>query len=241
MGKKPPIPLLVDGKRIDGRSPDELRPIKMHVGEVEQADGSARVSFGNTEALVAVYGPRELYPKFLQESDTGIIRARYAMAPFSVDERKSPVPDRRSIEISKVTREALAPAVFLEDFPKAVVDVYEEILQADGSTRVTAINAASLALASAGVPMRDLVAACSVGKIGDTLIVDLNGKEDNYSEADIAVAMMPSKEEITLLQMDGRLTKEEVFKLLKKAVEKLKEIGELQRKALYEKYKVVEE
>jgi len=241
MGKKGDIQLIVDGKRIDGRLPEQLREIEMKVGEIENADGSARVRFGNTEALVAVYGPRSLLPKFLQEADTAIVRVIYSMAPFSVDERKNPAPDRRSIEISKVTKEALSGAIFLEEFPRTVIDVYEYIIQADGSTRVTAINAASLALASAGIPMKDLVAACSVGKIGDVLIVDLNGKEDNYSESDMAIAMMPSKREITLLQMDGRLTKEEVLELVKKAEENCKKIYEMQKKVLLEKFKVMEE
>ncbi|MCC5994009.1 MAG: exosome complex exonuclease Rrp41 [Candidatus Aenigmarchaeota archaeon] len=239
--KKPEIPLIINGRRIDGRLPDEVREIKMSIGEILNADGSARVSFGNTEAIVAVYGPRALFPKFLQETDVGLVRVIYSMSPFSVDERKNPAPDRRSIEISKVTKEALSAAIFIEDFPKAVVDVYENIIQADGSTRVAAINAASLALASAGIPMKDLVAACSVGKVDDTLIVDLNGKEDNYSESDMAVAMMPSKGLITFLQMDGRLTKEEVLELLKKAEEVCKRIYELQKKTLLERYKMEKE
>ena len=239
--KKSDIPLIVNGRRIDGRLPEELREIKMSVGEILNADGSARVSFGKTEAIVAVYGPRALFPKFLHETDAGLVRVVYSMSPFSVDERKNPAPDRRSIEISKVTKEALTGAIFIEDFPKAVVDVYENIVQADGSTRVTAINAASLALASAGIPMKDLVAACSVGKIDGTLIVDLSGKEDNYSESDMAVAMMPSKGLITLLQMDGRLTKEEIMELLKKAEEACKKIYEMQKKALLDKFKVEED
>jgi exosome complex component RRP41 len=235
--KKANIELIVNGRRIDGRLPEETREIRMSIGEIENADGSARVSFGKTEAIVAVYGPRPLFPKFLQESNVGLVRVIYSMAPFSVDERKNPAPDRRSIEISKVTKEALSSAIFLEDFPKAVVDVYENIIQADGSTRVTAINAASLALASAGIPMKDLVAACSVGKVGNTLIIDLNGKEDNYSESDMAIAMMPSKGLITLLQMDGRLTKEEVLELLKKGEETCKKIYEIQKKTLLERFK----
>jgi exosome complex component RRP41 len=231
------IQLLVNGKRIDGRLPEQLRPIEMKVGVLSRADGSAEVRFGNTIALAAAYGPRELFPRFLQEEETGILRVRYAMVPFSVDERKSPGSDRRSIELSKVMRLALEPAMFLEDFPKATIDVFVDIIQADGSTRVTGINAASLALASAGVHMKDLVAACSVGKINNTLVVDLNGIEDNNSESDMAVAMMPSKNEITLLQMDGELDKEEILTLLNFARENCKKIYELQKQVLKEKYK----
>ncbi|MEM5772966.1 MAG: exosome complex exonuclease Rrp41 [Candidatus Aenigmatarchaeota archaeon] len=234
---KSDVKLLVNGKRIDGRSPLELRPIEMKVDVVSRADGSAMVKFGNTIAIATAYGPRPLYPKYLQETRSGILRCRYNMAPFSTSDRKSPGPDRRSIELSKVIRLALEPAIFLEEFPKATVDVFVEIVQADGSTRVTAINAASLALATAGVPMRDLVAACSVGKIDDTLILDLTGVEDNNSECDMAFAMMPGKDKITLLQMDGLLTEEEIKNLAKIAKEACLKIYEMQKGVIKEKFK----
>ena len=229
--------LLIDGKRLDGRSPEQLREIQMKLNVVGKANGSAEVKFGKTTAVASVHGPRALYPRFLQESDTGILRVRYNMAPFSVVDRKSPGPDRRSTEISKVTRLALEPTIFLEDFPKVTIDGFVEIIEADGSTRVTGINALSLALASAGVPMKDLVASCSVGKIDGTLIVDLNGKEDNNSEADMAVAMLPNKGLISLLQMDGALTKEEILKLLQLAKESCTQIYEMQKKILKDSYK----
>jgi exosome complex component RRP41 len=237
MGKKSEEKLIVSGKRIDGRKPEELREIKMKLGVVSRANGSAMVSFGKTTAIAAVHGPRELFPRFLQESGAGILRVRYNMAPFSVTDRKSPAPDRRSVELSKVIRLALEPVVFLEDFPKVTIDVFVEIIQADGSTRVAAINAASLALAAAGVPMRSLVTACSVGKIDGTLIVDLCGKEDNNSECDMAVAYLPIKDKISLLQMDGQLTEQEIKKLLEFARENCKKIYELQKKTLKEQYK----
>lgn len=229
--------LIVKKKRLDNRKLEDLRTVKITLGAVDRADGSAQVSFGSTEAIVSVYGPRKLYPRFLQESDTGILRTRYNMAPFSVEDRKRPGTSRRGIEISKVTRLALQPATFLDNFPKTVVDVFIEIIRADGSTRVAGINAASIALAAAGIPMRDLVTSCSVGKIDGKLVVDLNGIEDNNSEADLAFAMMPSKDKITLLQMDGRVTKDELFKLLDLAKDTCKKIYEMQKSALKEKYK----
>lgn len=229
--------MIVNGKRLDGRLPDQLRPVEMKLDVISRANGSALVKFGNTVAIASVYGPRALFPRWMQESDTGILRCRYNMAPFSVEDRKSPGPDRRSIEISKVIRLALEPAIFLEDFPKATIDVFVEILQADGSTRVTGINAASLALAVAGIPMKDLVVACSVGKIDNTLIVDLNGKEDNNSESDVAFAFLPGKEKISLTQMDGRLMPEELKKLMKIAVDSSKKIYEQQKNVLKEKYR----
>lgn len=237
MGHKSDMKLIVDGKRVDGRNFDETRPIEMQIGIVNRANGSSMVNFGGTHAIAAAYGPRELMPRHMQEADRGIIRTRYNMAPFSVDDRKAPGSDRRSTELSKVIRLSLEPVVFVEDFPKATVDVYIEILQADGSTRVTGINAASLAMAAAGVPMTDLVTACSAGKIDGKLVLDLNGVEDNFGEADLGFAMIPAKNVVTLLQMDGALDKEEILTLLKMLKESCQKIYEKQKKVLKEKYK----
>ena len=233
---KPKEKMIVKGKRLDGRKPDEIREIEMKVGVIPNANGSAQVRFGRTVAIAAVYGPRPLFPKHRQESDTAIIQCRYNMAPFSVEERIRPGPSRREVEISKVTRLALEPALFLEEYPETVVDVYIEIIQADGSTRVTGINAASLALADAGVPMRDLVVALSGGKIDGTTIIDLCGKEDNYSVADIPLAFLPRKGEITLLQMDGQLTPDEMKTIIKNVIKAGKKVYEKQKEALRKKY-----
>ena len=222
-------------QRADGRSSLEMRKIEIELGVVPRADGSAKVSFGDTVALASCYGPKTLLPKHEQELQ-GVLRCRYSMAPFSTEERRSPGPDRRSVEISKVMRSALEPAIFLEEFPRAVIDVFVEILNADGSTRVTGINAASLALACAGVPMRGLVSAVSVGKVDGKLVVDLTGKEDQESEADISLALLPASDEITLLQMDGRLSKQELLELLRIGRENCLKIEEQQRKVLRRMY-----
>jgi len=232
--------LIVDGKRLDGRLPEEMRPIEMKLDIVTRADGSAHVSFGNTVTIASVFGPKEVVPRHMQEPDTGVLKCRYNMAPFSVDDRKRPGPGRRSTEISKVTRLALEPAIFMEEFPNAGIEIYIEVLQADGSTRVTGINAASLSLAEAGAPMGDLVTACSVGKIDGVIVADVAGDEDKTGEADIAFAMMPNKGLVTLLQMDGILTKEELKKALKLAESSCKEIYQRQKKTLKEKYKKVD-
>ncbi len=237
MGRKPPEPLIVEGKRVDGRSPEEMRKIEIKLDVIPRADGSAMFRIGDTIALAAVYGPAELHPAHLREYTSGTLRCRYRLAPFSVDERKPPGMDRRSVELSKLIRVALEPAIFLEEFPKAVVDVFVEILQADGSTRVASINAASLALISAGIPMRDFVVACSVGKVDGHLVVDLCGKEDNFSEADMNFAMMPKLKKVTLFQGDGTVSPEEVRKLLDLAEKSCMKVYEIQRGVLGEKFR----
>ncbi|MEM3622425.1 MAG: exosome complex exonuclease Rrp41 [Candidatus Bathyarchaeia archaeon] len=229
------------GLRLDGRKPDELRPIKLEVGVLSNADGSAYIEQGKNKILAAVYGPKELHPKHMALPDRMVLRCRYHMAPFSVQERKSPAPSRREIELSKVIREALEPSIFLEYYPKTGIDIFIEVLQADGSTRCASIVAASLALADAGIPMRDLVVACSAGKIDDTIILDLMDTEDKMGLADVPLALMPNLNAITLLQMDGTLTLEEFEKAVNMALEGCKKIYALQKEALKSKYVSVKE
>ncbi len=234
---------LIDKKgiRSDGRKADELRPVKLQVGVLSNADGSAYIEHGKNKILVGVFGPREVHPKHLMQADRMVLKVRYHMAPFSVQERKSPAPSRREVELSKVIKESLEPALFLELYPRTGVDVFIEVLQADGGTRCAAITAAALAIADAGVPMRDLVVGCAAGKVDDTVVLDLYDAEDKLGAADVPVAYMPSLNAITLLQMDGILEPAEFEKAVNMAMEGCKKIYEMQKEALKTKYMVVKE
>jgi exosome complex component RRP41 len=223
-------------ERADGRAFDELRPIKIEAGVLNRADGSAYLEFGGNKILAAVYGPRELHIRRLMQPNRAVLRCRYNMAPFSVDDRKRPGPDRRSVEISKITSEALSPAVFLEKFPRSTIDVFIEVLEAEGGTRCAGITAASVALADAGVPMRDIVVSCAAGKVNGQVVLDLSEIEDKEGEADMPMAIMPRTGEITLLQSDGHLTSEEFVKALNLAMNGCKKISEEQKKAILGRY-----
>ncbi len=224
-------------KREDGRKNDELRPLIIKAGVSDRAEGSAFVQTGDTKVIATVYGPKKVLPKHLEDSKKGILRVRYNMIPFSVTDRKKPGPDRRSMEIGKVLREALTPVLFLEEFPRSVIDIDLEVIQADAGTRVAALNAASVALADAGIPMRDLVGAIAVGRVNGNIVADLNKHEEDVDDAiDMPVAMTIRDKNITLLQMDGVADIKELKKMLELAEKKIEEIGEIQRKALREKY-----
>jgi len=227
--------------RIDGRKLNELRPVKIEVGVLGNADGSAYIEQGKNKILAAVYGPKEVHPRHLALPDRAVLRCRYHMAPFSVEERKSPAPSRREVELSKVIRESLEPSVFVEYYPRTSVDVFIEVLQADGGTRCAGITAASLALADAGIPMRDLVVACAAGKVEGRLILDLTDLEDKGGEADLPLALMPNFDAITLLQMDGSLSIDEFEKVVNLAIDGCKQIYALQKEALKSKYVAVKE
>ncbi len=237
---KPEVLIKEDGTRIDGRRPDEMRPISMEVGVLKKANGSAYVEWGGNRVLAAVYGPREVHPRHLALPDRALLRCRYNMAPFSTLERKRPGPDRRSVELSKVIREALLPAIFVEKFPNTTIDVFVEILRSDAGTRVAGITAASLALADAGIPMKGLVSSCAVGKIGKWIVLDVGHEEDMWGDADMPLAMIMETQEITLLQADGILTPDEFRKAMDLAIKGCNFVYELQKEALRRPYILVE-
>jgi len=233
---KSDIKLFENGKRLDGRKPDELRPIKIEVGVLHRAEGSCYLEWGGNKVLAAVYGPREAVPRHTQNPLRAIVNARYNMAAFSVDDRKRPGPDRRSREISKVTSEALEYIILTEKYPRAAIDVNIEVLEAEAGTRCAGLTAASVALVDAGIPMKDIPVACAAGKIDGQVVLDLGKEEDNFGEADLPIAIAPRTGEILLLQMDGHLTNEEFDKALELAIKGCKDVSEIQKKAITKKY-----
>lgn len=239
MGGNSNVKLIDDnGIRIDGRRVDELRPLKIEAGVLKRADGSAYVEFGKNKVLAAVYGPRECHPRHMQNPAKAIVQCKYNMIAFSVGDRKRPGPDRRSVEISKIISEALEYVVFTENYPRTSIDVYIEVLQANAGTRCAGLTAASVALADAGIPMKDLVPSVAVGKVNDQVVLDLQKEEDNFGQADLPIAMIPRTGEVLLMQMDGHMTIAEFERALELAKPALETIYKAQKDALTRKYAV---
>ncbi len=222
-------------KRFDGRAWDEPRPMEAKVGVVPRADGSAMFRIGNTVAIAAVYGPRDLHPKFMQNPETGILRCDYNMLPFSGHgDRVKPGGGRRAREIGMVMENAIRPVIDLKDYPNTVVDVFVDLPQTDAGTRCAAITAAAMALADAGIEMKELPAAVAVGRVSDKFVVDLNYDEEAHEDgaADIPVAMLPRSGKVTLLQMDGDIQPADLKKVLQMAHKAIIKINEVQKAAL---------
>jgi len=227
--------------RVDGRKPEDCRPIEAKSGIIKNADGSGYFKIGKTWAYAAVYGPKEIIPRFLMKHDTGILRVNYNMMPFSGQgERVRPGPNRRAKELSMVSGKALAPVLELAKFKNTGVEVFIELPQTDAGSRCAGICAASIALADAGLFMKDMVAAVAVGRVKDQIVVDLSYEEEadesGEGAVDVAMAMVPSTEEVTLLQMDGNITKEELNEAIAMGKEACKKIAEIQRESIRNKY-----
>jgi exosome complex component RRP41 len=152
------------------------------------------------------------------DPDRAVVKCEYSMAAFSTGERRRRgKSDRRAAEISMVIKNTLEQTILLELMPRAQIDVYIQVLQADGGTRCASINAAFLALADAGIPMRDMICSCSGGYLDGAALLDLNYLEDSGGGPDVVVAMHPALGDIVLLQADNRIsldTFEEVVALV---------------------------
>jgi len=224
-------------ERPDGRGVDETRKMSAKVGVIKNADGSAMFSFGDTIAIAAVYGPRKMHPQHMQDMEKGTLRYNYNMLSFSVTERIRPGPSRRSQEISKISQWAIEPVVMIDKFPGNVIDVYVSIIQANASTRCAGINAAALALAHAGIPMKDMVSSVSIGKLDKQLVVDLSKAEEDWEEGEGATDIpitMTGEGKVTHIQLDGKIGTKQLKEAIKLAKKACKDIYEVQKAALKE-------
>ena len=233
------VQLIIDGKRTDGRGAEDLRDLRIEVGVIPEADGSSYVDWGGNKITCGVYGPRECIPRHGASPYHALIKCRYMMSPFaSLEEHGRSGPSRRSVELSKVIREAFENLVIAEKFPNTQIDVYIDVLQANGGTRTASVTAAAVALANAGIPMKDMVASVAVGKAGGMLALDLNKIEDNFGQSDMPIAISHRDRKLLLLQMDGMLTKEELMEMVDMAERGCDTVHEVQAAALkrfYEK------
>ncbi|MEK6954312.1 MAG: exosome complex exonuclease Rrp41 [Candidatus Micrarchaeota archaeon] len=229
--------LIKNGKRLDGRGIEDLRPLSIKVGVLKKADGSAMIEWGKNKIMAAVYGPREVFPKHLTNVNRALINCRYSMAPFSsLEEHGRSGPNRRAIEIGKVTKHVFENIVLVNQFPKTQIDIMIDVLQSDGGTRIAGVTAAAVALADAGIPMKDLIQGVSVGKIEGVMVVDVDKPEDNFGESDIPIVVSLRSKEILLFQLDGMLKKEEIEQAIEFAFRASEKVKAVQVAALKEKY-----
>ena len=234
-GEKPA--LFVNGRRVDGRGVEDVRPMKIVARVLNDAEGSAYIEWGKNKILAGVYGPRECIPRHDQSLYRAVVKCRYNMAPFSgAEEHGRSGPNRRSKEISKVIKEAFENVIISENFPKTEISIFIEVLQSDGGTRCAAVTAAAVALADAGIPMKDLICAVAVCKIDGQMAVDPGKEEDNFGDSDTPIAFSPRTGEVLLFQMDGLLTRDELARGLELARNASAKIREVQMEAIKKVY-----
>ncbi len=194
----------INTQRKDGRANDQIRNPKIFFDALGFADASVLLELGNTKVLASI-SLQQSVPPFLKGQRVGWLNAEYAMLPCATQQRtmrESSQAQRnaRSVEISRLIGRCLRTCISLEDLGERTIIVDCEVLQADGSTRVAAITAASLALEQAITRwhkakrierniFKHAIAAISVGIINETALLDLNYEEDSTADADFNIIM----------------------------------------------------
>lgn len=152
------------------------------------------------------------------------------------ERKKRSKSDKRILEIASAVKQTFEPIIMTELYARSQIDIYLQILQFDGGTVQICINAATLAIIDAGIPMKDYVCACSAGCIDDEPVLDLNHLEESNTP-ELTVALLPKNDKITLLQMESRLHIDKFQQVMEMAAKGCKEIHTVLDKAVRENIK----
>jgi ribonuclease PH len=236
-------------KRVDGRGPQALRQVKITRNYLKHAEGSVLIEMGDTKVICSA-SVEERVPQFLRNTGRGWITAEYSMLPRSTHTRttRDSMTGRasgRSFEIQRLIGRSLRSVADLSGFGEKTVWIDCDVIQADGGTRAASITGAYVALVDAfrkmvrngvieEVPIKDSVAAISVGKVEGEVLLDLNYDEDSRAEVDMNVAMTGDGKfvEVQGTAEEAVFTKRELDELTKMAQKGIRELTRIQKKAL---------
>ncbi|XP_071448299.1 exosome complex component RRP41 [Hetaerina americana] len=232
------------GLRLDGRRTNELRKIQCKLGVFSQPDGSSYLEQGNTKVLAAVYGPHEIRGSRTKcLLDQVLVNCQYSMATFSTGERKRrPRGDRKSQEMSSHLRQTFEAAIKTELYPRSQIDIFVEVLQADGGNYSACVNAATLALIDAGIPLHEYVTSCTTvlapppavaswdeekREEGEVPLVDASHREETSGSPTITVAALAESGRLVLCQVGQRLHLDRMNRALQNALQGCKDVRDV--------------
>ena len=236
-------------KRSDGREPGVLRPVKITRHYMKHAEGSVLIEIGDTKVICSA-SVEERVPQFLRHTGKGWITAEYSMLPRSTHTRTSrdSLTGRgsgRAFEIQRLIGRSLRSVTVLSGFGERTIWIDCDVIQADGGTRTASITGAYVALVDAfrkmvknglieKVPLKDSVAAISVGKVEGKVLLDLNYEEDSRAEVDMNVVMTGHGKfvEIQGTAEEAVFTRKEMDELTALAQKGIKELTRIQKKCL---------
>ncbi|MCK5180162.1 MAG: ribonuclease PH [Candidatus Omnitrophica bacterium] len=234
-------------KRIDGRSLNELRKVKVTKDYLKHAEGACLIEFGDTR-VVCTASVEESVPPFLRNKGTGWVTAEYGMLPRSCEtriRREKAAGSGRTQEIQRLIGRSLRGVIDLDKLGARTIKVDCDVLQADGGTRTASITGGFIAMALAlkkirkqglidEIPLTDFVAAISVGIYEEKLMIDLNYAEDSNAGMDMNVVMVGTGKFIEVQgTAEGEpFSKTEMDKLLDLAKKGIKELIAVQKKNL---------
>jgi len=235
--------------RLDGRTADQIRPVRLVRNFIKHAEGSCLIEQGDTR-VICTASIEESVPSWLRDSGTGWLTAEYGMLPRathtrSVRERKRGQPDARSLEIQRLIGRSLRAVLDLRALGERSIYIDCDVIQADGGTRTAAITGAYVALVDAlrylqkenvvkNLPVSDYVAAVSVGIVSGNELLDLNYQEDSLAAVDLNVVMTGRGR---LVEIQGTaeglpFSREQLNRLLDLATRGIQELVARQREVL---------
>ena len=236
-------------KRSDGRGAKTLRPVKITRNYLKHAEGSVLIEIGDTKVICSA-SMEERVPPFLRKTGKGWVTAEYSMLPRSTHTRTSrdSLTGRgggRAFEIQRLIGRSLRSVTDLDAIGERTIWIDCDVIQADGGTRTASITGAYVALVDAfrkmvrngmieEVPVKDSVAAISVGKVDGEILLDLNYEEDSQAEVDMNVVMTGGRKfvEIQGTAEGAVFTKKEMDKLIRAAQSGINELTRIQIKSL---------
>ena len=235
--------------RVDGRTPDQLRPVEMQLGFMPNAEGSCLVSMGDTKVICTATLESSV-PRWMQGRGVGWVTAEYSMLPRSTSERvprevNKGRPSGRTQEIQRLIGRSLRAVTDMSVLGERTVWLDCDVLQADGGTRTASITGAFVALAQAfgtledrgeltASPLIDSVSAISVGIVDGTPCLDLNYAEDSTAQVDMNVVMTGQGKivEVQGTAEQGAFERKELDMLLDLATDGIRRLTAHQEKAL---------
>ncbi|KAF8579986.1 ribosomal protein S5 domain 2-like protein [Ramaria rubella] len=208
------------GYRSDGRRQHELRNISIDFSSSSNssADGSSTVSHGLTTVMASVFGPREARLRSLTLHDRAVVNVEVAISPFSSGERRRRGRgDKRILEFAAAIKATFEPVIQTHLYPRSQIDIFVQVLDQDGGLLQTSINATTLALINAGVPMSDYVCAITCGVFSTQPLLDLTLLEES-DIPHLTLAVMPKTNNVTLVTMETRLHVDRFEELIRLAL-----------------------
>lgn len=237
--------------RIDDRKSAEIRPVRITRHYTKYAEGSVLIEVGDTKVICNAT-VEEKVPLFLKGSGKGWVTAEYSMLPRATGTRNVREATRgrlsgRTMEIQRLIGRAMRSVIDLEMLGERTITIDCDVIQADGGTRTSSITGAFVALVDAlnvlvvkkvlkRIPLRDFVAAISVGRVKDEIILDLNYQEDSIAEVDMNIVMTGNGEfvEIQGTGEEASFTRVDMDKMLSYAEKGTKELIAIQKQVLGE-------
>ena len=235
--------------RSDGRKSLQMRPVKITRHFLKHPEGSILIELGETK-VICTASVEEDVPRFLKNSNQGWVTSEYSMIPRSTQTRmtRESATGRiggRTHEIQRLIGRSLRSVVDLFSFGKRTIWIDCDVIQADGGTRTASITGAFVALAEAlavlrkkdlltAPPLRDTVAAISVGMIGEKILLDLNYEEDSQADVDMNFVMIGSG---ALVEVQGTaertpFTENDLRRMMAAAKKAIAQLTRIQNKSL---------